>query len=348
MNANLPSGLRQPFYCKALQGESNYDICINADMTVSCNCQDYDGFGHIGDLQTETFEQIFRGKIAQRFREHLMVGLLPTPTCRRCGELTPTDSRLREHHLRHYRLPHEGIMVENTSACNLRCVACRRGELVAIRKRLSMSLDDMEKAARIVRDLDVRCVFFFNLGEPFLSPTVFEELRILRKHNPNIFLVSSTNGALVKGDDKQKAALLTDWIMFSIDGTTQDTLSRYQVGGRFEHAYRNMRELVIRRNGAGQTTPLIEWKYVVFAWNDSKEQILTAIDMARAAHVDALSFWLGGGPAEIVSKRFTTDPFFQTLGVPFSHWRRLVLTPNGERTSPGDVAPTAVAKETPS
>ena len=28
------------FYCNALSGRSDYNICINAGMTVSCNCLD--------------------------------------------------------------------------------------------------------------------------------------------------------------------------------------------------------------------------------------------------------------------------------------------------------------------
>jgi len=37
------------YYCKALSGLSSYNICINCDLTVSCNCQDYDGSGQIGE-----------------------------------------------------------------------------------------------------------------------------------------------------------------------------------------------------------------------------------------------------------------------------------------------------------
>ena len=40
----------QRFYCRALGGESEYNLTINCDLTVSCNCQDYNGSGHIGDL----------------------------------------------------------------------------------------------------------------------------------------------------------------------------------------------------------------------------------------------------------------------------------------------------------
>jgi len=41
----------QRFACRALAGESDYNLTINCDETVSCNCQDYNGSGHIGDLK---------------------------------------------------------------------------------------------------------------------------------------------------------------------------------------------------------------------------------------------------------------------------------------------------------
>ena len=36
------------YYCKALIGESDYNICINSEMTVLCNRRDYDASGQIG------------------------------------------------------------------------------------------------------------------------------------------------------------------------------------------------------------------------------------------------------------------------------------------------------------
>jgi hypothetical protein len=59
------------FYCATLAGESDFNICINSDMTVSCNCQDYDGSGRIGHLTIQALEEIFNGPTAPRFRTML-------------------------------------------------------------------------------------------------------------------------------------------------------------------------------------------------------------------------------------------------------------------------------------
>src|SRR5512137_1027072 len=77
----------QRFHCRALEGESEYNITVNCDLTVSCSCQDYDGSGHLGDLNKSSFKEVFFGPVAQRFRDELAKGKLPIMTCTRCGDL---------------------------------------------------------------------------------------------------------------------------------------------------------------------------------------------------------------------------------------------------------------------
>src|SRR5258708_9471316 len=70
----------QGFYCSALHGESDYNITVNSDLTVSCNCQDYDGSGHIGDLKKDSFEKIFYVPVAQNFRDQPPLAKVPINT----------------------------------------------------------------------------------------------------------------------------------------------------------------------------------------------------------------------------------------------------------------------------
>ena len=302
------------YYCKALQGESNYNICINSDMTVSCNCRDYDGKGHIGDLSTQSLQEIFDGEVAQRFRRVLAKGRFPVPLCPRCGELVSVDRKDVDRYLAEYHVPRKGIMVENTCLCNLRCLSCDRDAVMKMRKRPRMSLNDLEKVAGIIRDYGIQEVAYHNLGEPFLSDSIYEELSLIRVHNPEVRIVTSTNGMFLDGDTKGEAALLVDNITFSIDGSSQDLVARYQVGADFDKSCANMRNLVALRDSRGLSRPEIEWKYVVFDWNDKEPDIERAIELAKEAGVDIISFWLGGGPRAHVSRRFLYHSYFQGLG----------------------------------
>jgi len=301
------------YYCKALQGESEYNICINSDMTISCNCQDYDGAGQLGDLGRKSFEDIFFGATAQRFRRKLLEGHFPVSVCAGCAELLETTAD-PEHYLTGCSLPHIGIMVENTVLCNLQCVACRRDQLLRTRKKVSMSLDDIRKVAQIFQKHHIQRCHFFGLGEPFLSKHVYDEVSILRQLNPSLQICTSTNGHFLQGEDKIRATLMMDLIYFSIDGASQETLEKYQKGGDFSRALCNMDLLVRARNRSGSRIPVIEWKYVVFSWNDSEQEIERAIKLAKESGVDAISFWQGGGPPPAISQKFQHDDYFAHLG----------------------------------
>jgi len=72
------------FYCTALEGESDYNISINSDMSVSCNCDDVFGRGYLGSLRDHSFQEIFSGPIAMRFRRELAAGRIPILECVKC------------------------------------------------------------------------------------------------------------------------------------------------------------------------------------------------------------------------------------------------------------------------
>jgi uncharacterized Fe-S cluster-containing radical SAM superfamily protein len=304
----------EAFYCNALRGRSDYNICINSDMTVSCNCLDLDGSGHIGDLRVNTLEEIFAGPTAAAFRKSLSRGMIPIRRCLTCRELTKTSRAEARIFLSDYAPPTRGIMVENTVLCNLKCLNCNRKMIMKTRKRHKMSLPDMEKIAQEIKGNNIAVINFFNLGEPFLSDTIYEEIALLRDSNPNAVIYVSTNGLLINQQKKIEAALLTDYIFFSLDGATNESVNKYQAGGNFDATYRNMKELVRLRNSRSRAKPVIDWKYVVFSWNDSEAEIEKAVELAKEANVDILSFWAGDGTPAQISARFKNDPFFSHLG----------------------------------
>ncbi len=224
------------FYCKALNGESAYNICVNSDMTVSCNCSDFDGSGHIGNLREQSLKEIFDGKTARTFREKLAKGLFAIPKCAGCSELATVDRKDAVNRVESYDLPSRGIMVENTVNCNLKCTFCDRAKIYSTRGSRFMSLEDMEKVATTIRDYNIEEVSYFNLGEPFFTNRILEELRIIRHHAPQVRLKVSTNGALLDNDVKREAALMLDHVSFSIDGSSQEKVVKYQVGAEFERS----------------------------------------------------------------------------------------------------------------
>lgn len=313
------------YCCRALQGESNYNICVNCDMTVSCHCRDYDASGHIGDLNAQSLDAIFSGETACRFRRRLARGKYAIAACPDCGDLRSIPKRDAARYLDSFHAPEQGIMVENTVLCNLNCIGCNSKQVAKTRRQVRMSLADITRVAEMLHTCAIREVTFHNLGEPFLSATVHEELSILRRLNPGITIVCSTNGLCIESETQRGAALMADHLYFSIDGPSQEVVTRYQVNGDFARAFANMRNLVSVRDDRGLAKPIIEWKYVVFRWNDEPRYVERAVELAREARIDQISFWLGGGLPSQVSRRFLHDPYFQQLGTASWKGREIIL-----------------------
>ena len=313
----------QRFHCRALEGESEYNITVNCDLTVSCNCQDYDGSGHLGDLNKQSFKDVFFGPVAQRMRDELAKGKIPIMTCTRCGDLQRVP---KSKPIPPPRLPYRGMLLENTVRCNIDCIGCDRQSAARIRTVLQMDLQRLSRMADLVHDLGLQQLFYLNLGEPFLSPNIGPELALLREKNPNCRIVISTNGIILNTDAKREAALHASDILFSIAGVNDPMLKKYEHYGSFEKAYENMKALVAFRNARGLTRPVLEWKYLLFNWNDHPTTIAQAIEMAKAAGVDIISFWPTCNPFFGMSWRYRLG-LLNNVGVKCWKGREVDLRP---------------------
>ncbi len=296
---------RKVFVCEALLGKGHPGVCVNSDLMLSCSYRDTDGTGQLGDLRKTSFHDVLHGEKAQRFRQQLSAGQLPTNNCVRCVHLRKTTQAEAQRALSEVTPPHS-ILVENTSACNLRCVSCNRDLVKTLRKRRMMSLEDIERLAREMRQIGVREITYHHLGEPFLSKRLATELLTIRAHNPEIRIQVSTNGMMINSDSKREAAMLFDHIQISLDGINQTMVERYQRGAHFETVYENMKQLVAYRDARGLKRPIICWKYLLFRWTEQRKHQKRAIELAREAKVDEL--WLEP----------TVSPFY---GIP---WRTML------------------------
>jgi len=271
------------YYCSTLAGQEDYNITVNSDLTVSCCCQDYDGSGHIGDLRKNTFEEIYFGP----WRSGFATGWrreIPIPTCVRC-----TIKRLpKKHRAAQTAMPYRGMLLENTVSCNVDCVGCAREGAAAIRTSKQMSLEDLGRMGDLAARLKMEQLFYLNLGEPFLSPTIAQELPLLRAKLPDCSIVVSTNGMLLNTDAKREAALSLSIIRLSLHGISDEMVGKYMLRGSFEKAYAAMKAMVDYRDARGRRQPVMEWKYLLFNWNDHPKTIRRAIELAKAANVDII------------------------------------------------------------
>ena len=95
-----------------------------------------------------------------------------------------------------------------------------------------------------------------------------------------------------------------DEVTFSIDGSSQENYVKYRQRGNFDKAIANLRALLDERAKRGSDTPFVNWRYILFKWNDSDEEMNRARRMAKELGVDRLCWEITDHPEDSFSRRF--------------------------------------------
>ena len=146
---------------------------------------------------------------------------------------------------------------------------------------------------------------FFNYGEAFLHKRAVEMCEYIKSNFPHIYLYTSTNGlALTEAQARRLVHSGIDEVTFSIDGATPESYSRYRQRGRFDVAIQTLAAMADEKHKAGRDLPFLNWRYILFIWNDSDEEMDRARTMAAEIGVDRLCWEITDHPETAYSRRF--------------------------------------------
>ena len=296
----------QGFYCSCLAGLALYNFSVNADLSVSCHCVLRDA-GELGNLKNSSLKEIWYSDRANSMRENLRNGCLPTEQCLSCPELKTGPESLCEYYKDNYSFP-KGLMIENTSVCNLRCKNCYN----AVIKKDTIAVEEIEKIASQLSEHDIEQIFLFKYGETFTDKEIGTKIDIIKKHLPNVKIMVSSNGMLLDRKEAHEAALKLDNLTISLDGTDDEMVEKFQKGSNFTKVSENIKSLITDRQG---TSPRITWKIVMFSWNNSNDMINTAFEKAIDIGFDQLQFVDGWNvkPEEKTNAVFESKAFLKFM-----------------------------------
>lgn len=129
------------------------------------------------------------------------------------------------------------------------------------------------------------CLILYFQGEPFIHPRFFEFVREARR--AKLYTITSTNGHFL---DNARARETVESglsrLIISIDGTTQESYSRYRIGGSLSAVQAGVKRLVSWKRKLGLNHPLVVVQFLVLRSNE--EQIEEMRSWARDAGVDEL------------------------------------------------------------
>jgi radical SAM protein with 4Fe4S-binding SPASM domain len=185
--------------------------------------------------------------------------------------------------LYHWGLP--AVMeIEPTTSCNLRCPQCPSG-LRSFSRDTGML--NLERYQAIIDELHPTLwyLLLYFQGEPFLNPDFLKFVRYASAKN--IYTATSSNGHYFTDKvAKETVQSGLDRLIISIDGTTQDTYSKYRIGGNLEKVIEGTKNLLAWREKLNAKTPHIVWQFIAFKHNEHQIEELKAL--AKQVGVDAV------------------------------------------------------------
>src|SRR5207342_3506452 len=127
----------------------------------------------------------------------------------------------------------------------------------------------------------------------------------IKTHFPQVYLYTSTNGlAFTEAQARRLAHSGIDEVTFSIDGATADSYVKYRQRGRFDLAIATLRAMADEKRSAGRDLPFLNWRYILFNWNDGDAEMARARQLAADIGVDRLCWELTDHPEDAYSRRF--------------------------------------------
>jgi hypothetical protein len=281
-------------------------LVLTCDGRVVCGCADPYADRPLGDARTQTIGEIWTGAPVRALRNDLNGG--QSRFCGDCPLKVPlTDGSSPA------VLPDDAgalpsrLYIECTAACNISCFeACCAPETGITRTRQAGMLD-FDLFARVIDETGpaLTRIDFFNYGETFLHKRAVEMCEYIKHRYPQIYLYTSTNGlALTEERARRLVHSGIDEVTFSVDGAFPDSYARYRQRGQLDVALRNLRALTDEKRRSGRDLPFINWRYILFTWNDSNEEMDRARSLAEEIGVDRLTWEITDHPESAYSRRF--------------------------------------------
>ena len=279
-----------------------FDILyLRANTEVACNCGSGErvNLGWAGEADWSA-TRLFTNPRYRHMAAAFGRGEMPWgDICQRCVFLQPNQPF--SNHLAEKRLAK--VHVEPSLACALRCPGCSR--IHQIKERKGPVFLPLPAYRRIVRNLAEEgyaadLFYFCGQGEPLSHPHLEDLIDATREFFPKTPLGINTNGNY-RFERVFSRRRHPDKLIVSVDGLYQNSYEQYRINGDVAQALQFMRDA---KKGP-ERAPIVEWKYILFRYNDSDEELIAAQHCAEDLGIDSLQFVVTHTPEK--SQRFTVE-----------------------------------------
>lgn len=177
------------------------------------------------------------------------------------------------------------LIIDPSNICNLNCPLCPTGLKAKGMNKQVIKFGDFKKIIDRLYPYAYE-VALHNWGEPLLNPDIFKMIAYCQHKNIGTNL--STNLNILDWDIDALIKSGLEYLIVSLDGTTQDTYSLYRIGGNIDIVFENIKNIIKARCTLNTKKPFIEWQYIVMKHN--YHQIDDAKKIAAELGVDLIRF----------------------------------------------------------
>lgn len=178
------------------------------------------------------------------------------------------------------------LVIENTSACNQKCIHCSHREMLRPKKRMQQWLWNkiVAEVGRESPNTEIWPTFY---GEALsLGDEIWDRIDYAAEVGCKN-LVLNSNATLLHRKNHYDRILRSPLKRFilSLDGFTKEIYEKIRFLGKWEQVYPNVEELLRRKAISGQTYPVIICQYSLMVENEHEVDDFYAYWKARGAEV---------------------------------------------------------------
>ncbi|OFX42885.1 MAG: hypothetical protein A2046_08430 [Bacteroidetes bacterium GWA2_30_7] len=158
------------------------------------------------------------------------------------------------------------LTLEPNNFCNLKCTECPTGMNTLTRNKGNMDFELAKNAIDKLKNDLIYLMLYFQ-GEPFMASNFFEIIKYANKSG--VYTATSTNGHFLTPENCENIINSgLDRIIISIDGTSQETYSKYRSGGSLDKVLKGLETLYNTKNNLKKSNPFIIIQFLVFKFNE--------------------------------------------------------------------------------
>ena len=162
------------------------------------------------------------------------------------------------------------ISIDASTKCQLKCPECSTTKGIIKNGIVGSGFLKFENYKNIVeQNPDIKQIELSNWGEIFLNPEI--ELIIEYSYSKGIKLTAGNGTNFNKIENRTLESLVKykfGYLNISIDGATQETYSKYRIGGNFEQVISNIRSLNCYKSQYKSQFPQLSWQFIIFGHNE--------------------------------------------------------------------------------